>query len=59
MATIILFAPLIGALICGFGWRLIGERPGRSSPPALLFLAGLPVLDRLPDLRRRDAAASS
>ena len=25
MATIILFAPLIGALLCGFGWRLIGE----------------------------------
>jgi NADH-quinone oxidoreductase subunit L len=31
MATIILFfAPLIGALICGFGWRIIGEKPGRS-----------------------------
>ena len=29
MATIILFAPLIGALICGFGWRLIGEKTGQ------------------------------
>ena len=29
MATIILFAPLIGALICGFGWRFIGERTGQ------------------------------
>jgi hypothetical protein len=29
MTTIILFAPLIGALICGFGWRLIGERAGQ------------------------------
>ncbi len=28
MTTIILFAPLIGALICGFGWRLIGEKRG-------------------------------
>ena len=24
METIILFAPLIGAIICGFGWRIIG-----------------------------------
>ncbi len=39
MATIILFAPLIGALICGFGWRLIGERAGQVITTALLFLA--------------------
>ena len=39
MATIILFAPLIGALICGFGWRLIGERAGQVIATALLFLA--------------------
>ncbi len=26
MEQIILFAPLIGALICGFSWRLIGEQ---------------------------------
>ena len=25
MATIILFAPLLGALIGGLGWRVIGE----------------------------------
>jgi NADH-quinone oxidoreductase subunit L len=31
METIILFAPLVGALICGFGWRIIGERRRRSS----------------------------
>ncbi len=38
MATIILFAPLIGALICGFGWRLIGEKAGQVIATALLFL---------------------
>ena len=26
MTTIILLAPLLGALIGGFGWRLIGEK---------------------------------
>jgi NADH-quinone oxidoreductase subunit L len=39
MATIILFAPLIGAIICGFGWRLIGERAGQVITTALVFLA--------------------
>ncbi|MES2665969.1 MAG: NADH-quinone oxidoreductase subunit L [Pseudomonadota bacterium] len=39
MATIILFAPLIGALLCGFGWRFIGERAGQVLTTALVFLA--------------------
>jgi NADH-quinone oxidoreductase subunit L len=39
MATIILFAPIIGALICGFGWRLIGEKPAQIIATALVFLA--------------------
>jgi NADH-quinone oxidoreductase subunit L len=39
MATIILFAPLIGALICGFGWRFIGETAGQVISTGLLFLA--------------------
>jgi NADH:ubiquinone oxidoreductase subunit 5 (subunit L)/multisubunit Na+/H+ antiporter MnhA subunit len=39
MTTIILFAPLIGALICGFGWRLIGERAGQVITTGLVFLA--------------------
>ena len=39
MATIILFAPLIGALICGFGWRLIGEKAGQVITTSLVFLA--------------------
>jgi NADH-quinone oxidoreductase subunit L len=41
MPTIILFAPLIGALICGFGWRFIGERAGQVVATALLFLAAI------------------
>ncbi|PZQ99266.1 MAG: NADH-quinone oxidoreductase subunit L [Cereibacter sphaeroides] len=41
MATIILFAPLIGALICGFGWRFIGEFAGQVITTGLVFLAAL------------------
>ncbi|RGP37834.1 NADH-quinone oxidoreductase subunit L [Pseudotabrizicola alkalilacus] len=39
MATIILLAPLVGALICGFGWRIIGERAGQIITTSLVFLA--------------------
>jgi NADH-quinone oxidoreductase subunit L len=39
MAQIILFAPLIGAILCGFGWRLIGEKPAQILTTALVFLA--------------------
>ncbi|WP_212525259.1 NADH-quinone oxidoreductase subunit L [Actibacterium sp. MT2.3-13A] len=39
MASIILFAPLVGALICGFGWRIIGEKPAMWVATGLLFLA--------------------
>ena len=41
MATIILFAPLIGALICGFGHRFIGEKPAQWTATSLLILAAL------------------
>ncbi|MFN3846304.1 MAG: NADH-quinone oxidoreductase subunit L [Paracoccaceae bacterium] len=41
MATIILLAPLIGSLICGFGWRIIGERAGQIITTSLVFLAAL------------------
>ena len=41
METIILFAPLVGALICGFGWRLIGEEAAQWTATGLLFLAAL------------------
>ncbi len=39
METIILFAPLLGALLCGFGWRVIGETAAQSVSTAFLFLA--------------------
>ncbi|EKE45166.1 NADH dehydrogenase subunit L [Oceaniovalibus guishaninsula JLT2003] len=39
MTTIILFAPLLGALICGFGWRILGEAAAQWTATALLFLA--------------------
>ena len=39
MTPVILFAPLIGALICGFGWRIIGEFAGQVITTGLLFLA--------------------
>ncbi len=39
MPSIILFAPLVGALICGFGWRIIGEKAGQVLATALIFLA--------------------
>ena len=38
MAQIILFAPLIGAILCGFGWRLIGEKPAQILTTAMVFL---------------------
>ncbi len=41
METIILFAPLVGALICGFGWRLIGQEGATWTATGLLFLACL------------------
>jgi NADH-quinone oxidoreductase subunit L len=39
MATILLFAPLVGALIAGFGWRMIGEKAAQVIATALLFLS--------------------
>ena len=39
METIILFAPLVGALICGFGWKFIGEKAAMWTATGLLFLA--------------------
>lgn len=41
METIILFAPLIGALLCGFGWRLFGEQVAIWIATGLLFVAAL------------------
>ncbi|WP_339112196.1 NADH-quinone oxidoreductase subunit L [Thioclava sp. GXIMD2076] len=39
MPTIILFAPLLGALIAGFGWRIITEKGAMYVSSALLVLA--------------------
>ena len=39
METIILFAPLVGAIIAGFGWRYIGETAAQYVTTGLLFLA--------------------
>src|SRR6056297_1846759 len=39
METIILFAPLVGALICGFGWKFIGEAAAQWTATGFLFLS--------------------
>ncbi len=41
METIILFAPLVGAILCGFGWKLIGETAAQWVATSLLFLAAI------------------
>ncbi|PHP29339.1 NADH-quinone oxidoreductase subunit L [Limimaricola cinnabarinus] len=41
METIILFAPLVGALIAGFGWRLISEAGAQWVATSLVGLAAL------------------
>ncbi|MFT5786719.1 MAG: NADH-quinone oxidoreductase subunit L [Ascidiaceihabitans sp.] len=39
MELTILFGPLIGALLCGFGWRLIGETAAMWVATGFLFLS--------------------
>ncbi len=41
METILLFAPLVGALVCGFGWKLIGEQAACVIATGLLFLSAI------------------
>ena len=41
METLILFAPLLGALIAGFGWRYIGEQAALWVSTGFLFFACL------------------
>src|SRR6056297_1486936 len=41
MESILLFAPLVGALVCGFSWRLIGEQAACVTATGLLFLSCL------------------
>jgi NADH-quinone oxidoreductase subunit L len=39
MATILLFAPLLGAIIAGLFWRVIGEKAAQVIATGLLFLS--------------------
>lgn len=41
MTQFILFAPLVGALIAGFGWRIIGEHAAQYLTTGILFAAAL------------------
>jgi len=41
MESIIVFAPLVGAILCGFGWKLIGETAAQWTATSLLFLAAI------------------
>ncbi|MBP7242062.1 NADH-quinone oxidoreductase subunit L [Amaricoccus sp.] len=38
MTTIILLAPLLGALLCGFGWKWMGEQAATYLATGVLFL---------------------
>ncbi|ARE38561.1 NADH-ubiquinone oxidoreductase chain L [Rhodovulum sp. P5] len=39
MEKIILFAPLIGAILCGFGYRMLGEKAAMWVTTAMVFLS--------------------
>ncbi|MGK8235926.1 NADH-quinone oxidoreductase subunit L [Roseovarius sp. MS2] len=39
METILLFAPLVGALLAGFGWRILGDKGAQWLTTGLLFLS--------------------
>ena len=41
METILLFAPLVGAILCGFGWKYIGEVAACWIATGLLFLSAI------------------
>ncbi len=41
MEQIILFAPLVGAIIGGFGWKMMGETAAQWLTTSLLFLAAI------------------
>ena len=52
MTTIILFAPLIGSLLCGFGYKWFGEKPAADSATATIAPGhghpGMPGYDDAP-----------
>ncbi|NIZ59452.1 NADH-quinone oxidoreductase subunit L [Sedimentitalea sp. CY04] len=39
METILLFAPLVGSILCGFGYKYIGEKAALWTATGLLFLS--------------------
>ncbi len=41
METILLFTPMVGAVICGFGHKYIGEKAATVTATSLLFLTSL------------------
>ena len=41
METLLLFAPLVGAVICGFGHKFIGEKAAMITATGLLFFTAL------------------
>ncbi len=41
MELTLIFAPLVGALVAGFGWRIIGQKGSEYLTTALLFLSAL------------------
>ena len=41
MEKIVLFAPLVGSLLAGFGWRMIGEKAAQLLTTGILFLSCL------------------
>ncbi|NIZ13695.1 NADH-quinone oxidoreductase subunit L [Phaeobacter sp. HF9A] len=41
METTLLFAPLVGAVICGFGHKIIGEKAAMWTATGLLFLTAI------------------
>lgn len=41
MENIILFAPLVGSILCGFGYKYIGEKAAMWTATGMLFLSGI------------------
>ena len=39
MELFVIFSPLVGAILAGFGWKIIGEKAALTSATLLLFLA--------------------